>query len=52
MQAADVVEAIQGLDHSRLRCFICGPPPMIEDIQTYLRDGGIATECIFIEKWW
>lgn len=52
LQAADVAGAILGLDPSRLQCFICGPPPMIEDVQTFLRDGGVTTECVHVEKWW
>ena len=52
MRKDDVGRALSRLDVSRLLCFICGPPPMIEDIQILLRDLGVGSDCIHIEKWW
>ena len=52
MQKDDVGRALSGLDVSRLLCYICGPPPMIEDVPIFLRHFGVHSDCIRIEKWW
>ena len=51
-QKDDLERAVARLDVTRLRCFICGPPPMIEDIETVLRNLGVDSGCINVEKWW
>ncbi|XP_033639224.1 oxidoreductase NAD-binding domain-containing protein 1-like isoform X2 [Asterias rubens] len=47
-----IATAIQRLDKENLRCFICGPPPMIADIETHLEECGIREDQIHCEKWW
>ena len=47
-----IQEAISGLDRSNCTCFICGPPPMIQDVTDILRKLDIAEHRIHFEKWW
>lgn len=47
-----IQEAISGLDRSNFTCFICGPPPMIQDVTDILRKLEIAEHRIHFEKWW
>ncbi|XP_071803437.1 oxidoreductase NAD-binding domain-containing protein 1-like isoform X2 [Asterias amurensis] len=47
-----IATAIQRLDKENLRCFICGPPPMIADMETHLEECGIRQDQIHCEKWW
>ncbi|XP_077979157.1 oxidoreductase NAD-binding domain-containing protein 1-like [Glandiceps talaboti] len=35
-----------------LRCCICGPPPMIADIEQLLPSMGVSNKQISYEKWW
>ncbi|KAK8722473.1 hypothetical protein OTU49_012233, partial [Cherax quadricarinatus] len=44
--------AIDSLDTSSLKTFICGPPPMIENINQHLLSCGLLQNQIFYEKWW
>lgn len=52
LQKDDLGRAVARLDVTRLQCFICGPPPMIEDLQIVLRDLGVDLGCVNFEKWW
>lgn len=45
-------KAISSLDRSRLTCYICGPPPMIEHMSDILHKLKIAEDRIHFEKWW
>ena len=33
-------------------CFICGPGPMIDSMESYLVNIGLAKDQIHYEKWW
>ena len=45
-------EAVSSLDRNRLICYICGPPPMIQQITEILYKMGIEESRILFEKWW
>ncbi|XP_038076592.1 oxidoreductase NAD-binding domain-containing protein 1-like isoform X2 [Patiria miniata] len=49
---ADIATSLQRLDKDRLRCFLCGPPPMIADMETHLERQGVRPDQIHCEKWW
>lgn len=37
----------------RVRCFVCGPPPMIDSVTSMLSDEcAVPVEDIHYEKWW
>ncbi|CAG8473599.1 1647_t:CDS:2 [Acaulospora colombiana] len=36
----------------RLKCFVCGPPQMQDDLIKYLREAGMDEKKILFEKWW
>ncbi|XP_068235451.1 oxidoreductase NAD-binding domain-containing protein 1-like [Palaemon carinicauda] len=44
--------ALKVLDTSTLRTFVCGPPPMIENIKDNLLVCGLSRNQILYEKWW
>jgi len=44
--------AASSLDRIRTDCYICGPPPFIEQIEDCLMAIGFPEENIFYEKWW
>ncbi len=48
----DITEALSHLDPSQLQCFVCGPPPMIADIEQMLEECHVTRACIHTEKWW
>ncbi|XP_072179625.1 oxidoreductase NAD-binding domain-containing protein 1-like [Diadema setosum] len=48
----DVKASIQRLKGRPLRCFICGPPPMIADMEAILHDLGVSDSDVLCEKWW
>ena len=49
----DVRQALSQLDESSLQCYICGPPPMTEDILTTVTSQcGLDTDRVHYEKWW
>ncbi len=53
MSTSDVVEALRGLNIEKVRCYLCGPPPMTESMmETLIRHCGILTNQIHYEKWW
>ncbi|KAK4303841.1 hypothetical protein Pmani_017880 [Petrolisthes manimaculis] len=45
-------KAVNSLNTSKLKSFICGPPPMIESINQLLLQSGLTHDQIFYEKWW
>lgn len=45
-------EAVSSLDRNRLICYICGPPPMIQQITEILYKMDIEESRILFEKWW
>ena len=45
-------EAVSSLDRNRLICYICGPPPMIQQITEILYKMDIEENRILFEKWW
>ncbi|KAG7176688.1 Oxidoreductase NAD-binding domain-containing protein 1-like [Homarus americanus] len=44
--------SVASLDVSSLKTFICGPPPMIENINKHLLACGLLQHQILYEKWW
>ncbi|XP_066530629.1 oxidoreductase NAD-binding domain-containing protein 1 [Hoplias malabaricus] len=40
------------VDPERTLCYLCGPPPMIECVCTYLQQLGLPENKILFEKWW
>ena len=57
MTAADIAVAVRSFSSSGggdggfpLHCFVCGPPPMTEDMLAALKDLGV--EHIHFERWW
>lgn len=44
--------AVESMDTSSLLTFICGPPPMIENINEHLLACNLAQNQIRYEKWW
>ncbi|XP_075900211.1 oxidoreductase NAD-binding domain-containing protein 1 [Nelusetta ayraudi] len=40
------------VDPHRTLCFLCGPPPMIEDVSRRLLDLELPRDRILFEKWW
>lgn len=35
-----------------VRCYICGPPPMVDAMAAIVEDSGVGPERIHYEKWW
>jgi ferredoxin-NADP reductase len=35
-----------------VRCFICGPPPMVDAMAALVEEAAVAPERIHYEKWW
>ncbi len=48
----DIQAAVSLLDMSMLQCYVCGPPPMTEDILILLASCGVKDHQIHHEKWW
>ncbi|XP_047483513.1 oxidoreductase NAD-binding domain-containing protein 1-like isoform X2 [Penaeus chinensis] len=48
----DLKSAVESLDLSVLKTFICGPPPMIEKVNENLLAIGLAQNQLIYEKWW
>ncbi|XP_003969023.2 oxidoreductase NAD-binding domain-containing protein 1 [Takifugu rubripes] len=40
------------VDPQKTLCFLCGPPPMIEQLSKTLLDSGLPKDKILFEKWW
>lgn len=40
------------VDPQKTLCFLCGPPPMIEELSKTLLDSGLPKDKILFEKWW
>ena len=50
---SEIKTALERLSNSNpLKCYICGPPPMIADMEAILRNLGIKDSDVFCEKWW
>lgn len=53
ISAADVTEAVGGLEREGLGCYLCGPPPMTEAMMEVLvGECGLRHQQIHYEKWW
>ncbi|XP_022102360.1 oxidoreductase NAD-binding domain-containing protein 1-like isoform X2 [Acanthaster planci] len=52
INGADLATSLQRLDKDRLRCFLCGPPPMIADMESLLESQGVRPDQLHTEKWW
>lgn len=53
MSNSDIRQALSLVDTSSLQCYICGPPPMTEDILSMVTTQcGVATDRVHYEKWW
>ena len=48
----DMREAFGWLNKDQTRTFICGPSPMITDMEQLLIEQGIDKKFILYEKWW
>ena len=49
----DITQALQELASDKgVQCFVCGPPPMIKNMLTYLAEGGVDKSDIHYEQWW
>lgn len=49
----DITKALAQLDISKLQCYICGPPPMTEDmLRILLTECHVDSHLIHYEKWW
>ncbi|XP_026885906.2 oxidoreductase NAD-binding domain-containing protein 1 [Electrophorus electricus] len=40
------------VDPEHTLCYLCGPPPMIENVSTVLQRLGLSEDRILFEKWW
>ncbi|XP_067649713.1 oxidoreductase NAD-binding domain-containing protein 1-like isoform X2 [Haliotis asinina] len=47
-----VQEATDKLNSGKVECYLCGPSPMIADIETMLKACGITESSIHYERWW
>ncbi|MEM6914265.1 MAG: flavodoxin reductase, partial [Pseudomonadota bacterium] len=45
----EFIRQATGFDH---RFYVCGPPPMMEDVIDTLRDNGVATPDLVLEEGW
>jgi ferredoxin-NADP reductase len=54
LSSADIKRNIENvdLDISKTHCFLCGPGPMINDMENALNESGISKDRIYYEKWW
>ncbi|XP_041479117.1 oxidoreductase NAD-binding domain-containing protein 1-like isoform X1 [Lytechinus variegatus] len=52
IDASDIKSSVERLRDGPLRCFVCGPPTMIADMEGLLGNEGIPASDIFCEKWW
>ena len=52
MTSGDVSCAVSKLKQTRLQSYICGPPPMIEEVEKMLNSCGVDPGRVFAEKWW
>ncbi|XP_041478518.1 oxidoreductase NAD-binding domain-containing protein 1-like isoform X1 [Lytechinus variegatus] len=52
IDASDIKSSVERLRDGPLRCFVCGPPTMIADMEGLLSNEGIPASDIFCEKWW
>ncbi|XP_070565969.1 oxidoreductase NAD-binding domain-containing protein 1-like isoform X2 [Ptychodera flava] len=44
--------ALADMNKENLKCYICGPPPMISSMEEYLVTLGVTKTQIAYEKWW
>ncbi len=47
-----IEDTLKSLDIASVQCYICGPPPMIASMETYLQELGVKKEQWHCEKWW
>ncbi|XP_076069351.1 oxidoreductase NAD-binding domain-containing protein 1-like isoform X2 [Oratosquilla oratoria] len=52
IQLENIRQAIEELDMDNMKALICGPPPMIEAMDTQLLACGLSSSQIYYEKWW
>jgi len=48
----DIKESLSGASVDRTHCYICGPGPMIDEMENYLVKLDVPKENIHYEKWW
>ncbi|KAK3589566.1 hypothetical protein CHS0354_043021 [Potamilus streckersoni] len=48
----DISQALQWLNKNKVKAFICGPSPMLEDMERHIHSLGVANSAIMYEKWW
>ncbi|XP_076439458.1 oxidoreductase NAD-binding domain-containing protein 1-like isoform X2 [Babylonia areolata] len=48
----DIQKAVQELRTERLKVFLCGPSPMIEDIEQFCVSCNVRKEQLNYERWW
>ncbi|XP_071951328.1 oxidoreductase NAD-binding domain-containing protein 1-like isoform X1 [Antedon mediterranea] len=52
IQDSHLASAVQEFGSENLECYICGPPPMIEDMESSLLKLNMKPENVHYEKWW
>jgi ferredoxin-NADP reductase len=48
----DIKETFDWLNKDQTRTYICGPSPMIADMEHLLIEQGLNKQSILYEKWW
>ena len=48
----DIQKALQALRAEKLKVYMCGPSPMIHDMEEHCFSCQITKEQIFYERWW
>ncbi|XP_014674273.1 PREDICTED: oxidoreductase NAD-binding domain-containing protein 1-like [Priapulus caudatus] len=48
---AQLRDALDGLEKSATWCYVCGPTPMIDEVETALQKLGVTKDRIRAEKW-
>ena len=48
----DISCMLEGLDHTHLQCYICGPPTLITFVSETLLQLGVEEKTIHYEQWW
>ncbi|KAL8617688.1 hypothetical protein ACOMHN_064942 [Nucella lapillus] len=50
--SADIQKSVESLKADKLRVFLCGPSPMISDIEQFCLKCNVSKEQLFYERWW
>ncbi|XP_033103167.1 oxidoreductase NAD-binding domain-containing protein 1-like [Anneissia japonica] len=52
IQESDLARVVNEFGADKLKCYICGPPPMIEDMEAKLLKLKLNPDNLHYEKWW